>query len=313
MAAERMVAISVSDDPDLKRFGFLPQHLRRLVAAVATAALRAGWRIGYGGDLRRDGFTRALYADLASAFARGEFRGYDQAPVVHFYSLSSWGELSPQEILAYLTDQGSQATDAPIASMVETRFFLSSATGRDRDYIGICIIDGELHRVAADQEPVRIEAGSFLDMLETARKVPKDAGSALTAMRRAMARSSPLRVLASGKVAGYAGDRPGIPEEALHHLLEGNIIMPLAAFGGASRDVAIVGGLLDAERVQYPSYGRNYEETLREISDQRDRLMERAAPFWEHLRGAGSSDKHSTVVFHMNAVLERISFGMRAL
>jgi SLOG cluster2 len=67
--SENIIAISVSDGPDLQVFGFLPQQL---FAFLSGAISREGWRVGYGGDLRRDGFTRPLLADMAAAYARGE-------------------------------------------------------------------------------------------------------------------------------------------------------------------------------------------------------------------------------------------------
>ncbi|MBK8211947.1 MAG: hypothetical protein IPK78_20410 [Rhodospirillales bacterium] len=51
--AAPIVALSVSDGPDLGRFGYLESHLRQVLGEQMVALLRDGWRIGYGGDLRQ--------------------------------------------------------------------------------------------------------------------------------------------------------------------------------------------------------------------------------------------------------------------
>ena len=166
--AERIIAISVSDGPDLQVFGFLPQHLRRLLASLSGATLRLGWRVGYGGDLRRDGFTRALLADVAASYARGDLRDSGQAPIVHFFAFSSWRDMSPEDILNHLMDKELAPNDAPIAPIAETRFFLPrrQSTPREDDIPSIAVVveDGKLR--LADRRP--IESVDFLNQLRTA-------------------------------------------------------------------------------------------------------------------------------------------------
>lgn len=303
---EKMVAISVSDGPDLQLFGFLPQHLRRLLASLAAATLRAGWRVGYGGDLRRDGFTRSLLADMAAAFGRGEIRGQPQAAVVHFFALSSWREVPVQTILSHLTDKELGPAEAPISPVVETRFFLPAMPksilprGSTGPFIGIEVRDGAL-RLAETGD--KIEESRFFSILETAAKAQSKPGVALTSMRRAMAAACPLRIQFSGKIAGYVGDRPGLLEEATEQIRAGGIVMPLGAFGGAAREVAIALGLLRSERTRYTSYGRSYQRSFSKLAGLAEQHQRQASHLWPHLQEAAGLGTPHRIVFHLNAVL----------
>jgi SLOG cluster2 len=131
------------------------QHLKRLLTSLAGAILREGWRVGYGGDLRRDGFTRSLLADMGAAYARGDVNNESQAPIVHFFACSSWRDMSPEAILNHLMDKELARGDAPIA---ETRFFLpvqgpTTQLYDDRPpYIAVVVQDGKLRRPDADRQ-----------------------------------------------------------------------------------------------------------------------------------------------------------------
>lgn len=74
------VAVSISDPPsdDLDSRGLTKDHLVRLWSRVALQLLLAGARLGYGGDLRRQGYTERL-GDLLMSLAsveRGPRPGY---------------------------------------------------------------------------------------------------------------------------------------------------------------------------------------------------------------------------------------------
>jgi SLOG cluster2 len=304
---ENIVAISVSDGPDLQLFGFLPQHLRRLFASLAAATLRNGWRIGYGGDLRRDGFTRSLLADMGAAFGRGEIGGEPQAAVVHFFSQSSWGEMPAQAILNHLTDKELGPADAPIAPVVETRFLMPrmhmSPIPKNGSVMDIVVRDGEL-RFAEHGE--RLGESHFFSLLENAAAIRMEPAQALTAMRREMAAACPLRIQFSGKIDGYAGEKPGLVEEAIEQIRAGGIVMPLGAFGGAAREIAIALGLLKAERTHYPKYGRNYQESFEELQGLAQEHERQAREFWLNLVEAAEVGTPHRIVFNLNAVLAKM-------
>ena len=68
------IAISISETPDLNRLGMSSRHLERAMQTIATYLLSFGYRLAYGGDLRRDGFAEQLF-ELASR--------YDRSPQSH--------------------------------------------------------------------------------------------------------------------------------------------------------------------------------------------------------------------------------------
>ena len=61
----QVVGISISESEDLRRRGFLPLHVDRALAEVATLVAAAGARIGYGGHLDPSGFTHKLFQAVA--------------------------------------------------------------------------------------------------------------------------------------------------------------------------------------------------------------------------------------------------------
>ena len=64
---DQLIAISVSDSPDLGRLGLLERSLRQTVSALVTRLVRHGARIAYGGNLDRTGYTHQLYPTVAQA------------------------------------------------------------------------------------------------------------------------------------------------------------------------------------------------------------------------------------------------------
>src|SRR5262249_47643855 len=75
----RLVAISISNAPDLNRLGYPQREVDRVLLSVCTALVRAGARIVYGGNLDPTGFTFKIFRHLAEAYA---VRG-PKAPFVH--------------------------------------------------------------------------------------------------------------------------------------------------------------------------------------------------------------------------------------
>ena len=61
------IAISVSDSVDLPLLGMGSRHLHRVMNGMATYLISYGYRLAYGGDLRREGFTEELF-EIASRY-----------------------------------------------------------------------------------------------------------------------------------------------------------------------------------------------------------------------------------------------------
>jgi hypothetical protein len=259
-ASAPIVALSVSDGPDLARFGYLERHLRQVLSELLVGLLRAGFRVGYGGDLRRDGYTRELFEAVSAAYDRNQLRPAGRPAIVHYFALSSWRNAKDDELLQHLRTLGKVA---------ETRFV--DAAG---DYDAVFGTYEGLRKVSSDGETAGVTESDLIAKLARRRETSHRAepSASLTAMRQTMAKETILRVLASGKVAGYSGRMPGIVEEALLHAEAGRLVIPLGAFGGAARDVAIALGLLPEDaRVEYVETKESYYPSLEEIG----RLAER--------------------------------------
>lgn len=87
--------MSISDSPDLTKLGFGERHLKDTFLEFARYVLAAGAEIVYGGDLRKGGYTRALF-DLVDLY--GVPPG--SKPQKRIHNLLAWprGEkLDPEE------------------------------------------------------------------------------------------------------------------------------------------------------------------------------------------------------------------------
>ena len=59
--SRRMIAISISESPDMGTYGLSLGHLREALADFAIHLLASGDDLAYGGDLRAHGFTELLF------------------------------------------------------------------------------------------------------------------------------------------------------------------------------------------------------------------------------------------------------------
>lgn len=62
--AQRWIALSASESPDLDRLGLRDKHVRFALGEIARAVLATGGRLAYGGHLRPDGYTAFLVQEL---------------------------------------------------------------------------------------------------------------------------------------------------------------------------------------------------------------------------------------------------------
>ncbi|MBK8177123.1 MAG: hypothetical protein IPK66_18265 [Rhodospirillales bacterium] len=277
-----IVALSVSDGPDLPRFGYLDHHLRQVLNALLIELLRGDLRIGYGGDLRRSGYTRELFDALTAAYAKSRLVADGWPAIVHYFAYSSWCDVDPAELLDHL---------ALLGTVAETRFV--DVAG---EYLAVFSTEDGLRRIVSPAgDSHAMGADELVGELASirARSGTPSAGDALAAMRRTMAGETILRVVASGKVAGYQGRMPGIVEEALLHAEAGRLIVALGAFGGAARDAAIALGLLDEDaRVSHTEVGAGYDAALAELCGLAGMHRERAEEVgtWADLQMLSEAD-----------------------
>ena len=61
-----VVAISISESPDMDFLGFTDDHLRDAMTEIARHLVALGAKLVYGGDLRAQGFSELLFGIVTS-------------------------------------------------------------------------------------------------------------------------------------------------------------------------------------------------------------------------------------------------------
>jgi hypothetical protein len=123
-----------------------------------------------------------------------------------------------------------------------------------------------------------------------------------------MAGEADARVALGGKMGivalpqdRYEGAMPGIAEEAILTLEASRPLVPLGAFGGASRDVAIALGLMDEDRrVPRGEQQLGYAEAMSRVERLGDRIPDAVRPA---LRELADDDRGEATSF---AIVEAI-------
>ena len=202
-----VVAISISESPDMPVLGMSDGHLRSAMAGIAAQVLARGDDLAYGGDLRGGGFTELLL-DL----------------VVRY---------SPRDALP----DRARATDY-LAWPVHIRF------GADVLDQWASRLGGIARIVLIGLNGSRISIGERR-LLPSHEPDAREWETGLTAMRETMRSETDARVVIGGRVDGYKGSMPGIAEEALLSLEAGQALFLLGGYGGCARDIAETLGLID--------------------------------------------------------------------
>ena len=216
-----VVAISISESPDMPVLGLGDGHLRSAMAAIAAHVLARGDDLAYGGDLRGGGFTELLLELVV--------------------------QYSPSDVLtdrARVTDY--LAWPVHISMSVDA---LDQRVSLLDDIARLVLIDPHGSRISMEER--RLMQPHEPDSSEW------EAG--LTAMRATMRAETDVRVVVGGRVHGYKGRMPGIAEEALLSLEAGQALFLLGGYGGCARDIAETLGLLDGWSGSRPDWpGREH-------------------------------------------------------
>jgi hypothetical protein len=268
----RVVGISVSESPDLRRLGLMPRHLDLALGTLVAGLGARGARLLYGGDLRPGGFTQRLLRHAAEAYQSAAI-GTAAPPIIHVMAPQVWdSEIEAGRLVEYLKMMGGE---------VELRLMTAVGDG----WITVVADDlGYEFRPPPGQgspeRPIGAEAVAYL-MTRLAPHRPAaglDRAIALSTMRSVMAGWCDARVLLGGRVEGYSGAAPGIGEEALAALDArcNSLVLPLAAAGGCSYDVASALGLLDngTRTMNRVSVGPGYIETMETLAARQSRCAE---------------------------------------
>lgn len=205
--SNRVVAISISESPNMASLGLSSEHLTDAMAEVARYLMSMGARLVYGGDVRPEGFTLVLL-ELVERHRHDGGASGEQVSFTNFFPWPVHVSLSAEEV----------SQRAEIVSGVAELVFLT-----------------------ADGEVMSLEERRQL----TPRQPTDDEWSdGLTAMRATVTTKSDARVVLGGRVEGFKGKMPGVAEEALAALRAGQPLYLLGGFGGCAHDVAEELGLV---------------------------------------------------------------------
>ena len=324
--AGQVVGISISDSEDLGRRGFLPLHIDRALAEVATLVAAAGARIGYGGHLEAGGFTHKLFRAVSELYGRSEI-ATPAPPCIHYLAFPLWSRLPPAQLLDHVRALGGaievvlvgpdghalglrvlhdDSGDSGPAIRLATRLpRLLDGPDADRSPLYPCVrswwsnvgIDTAIvpqppqtagdNGVSMESGCVVRSASELARRLDDARRTSElSAATAYSAMRLFMAADGDARVVLGGKTRGYAGHFPGIAEETLYCLLAGKPVVGLRCFGGCADEV--VQALLTGVQPERPGAGQGSGTVLRALAIG-------AGVFRDALEQAGLADFYARV------------------
>lgn len=260
------VALSVSDPPDRARLGLPAREVDRAVLTICTALVREGADILYAGNLSPDQYTFKIFRHLAGAYAGAR----ERAPFVHLVPEPIARRAAFDPLLAALRESG------PVA---RTRISIGGGLVPVRAS-GSALLVGHADRERAKISDQR-EWGAWLESHPVL-----DVAEGYTAARLAMAGEADARIALGGKMGvlslaqdRYEGAMPGIAEEAILTLEASQPLVPLGAFGGAGRDVAIALGLLDEDRrVPRSEQQIGYAEAMARVKELSDSIPDVVRP-----------------------------------
>ncbi|MCW2484426.1 hypothetical protein J5069_00795 [Candidatus Symbiopectobacterium sp. NZEC127] len=200
MLSQHVIAISISDSPDMPVLGLSEQHLYDAMTEIARHLLALGARIVYGGDLRVNGFTELLF-ELVARHRRDADEGDERPSILNYLA---W----PVHMQKDVSDL--EKFSADLIGMAKLVLFNR---------------DGELLPMA---ERAHYTAAMPSD---------DDWAKGLTAMRQAMLQGTHARIILGGRVDKYKGAMPGIAEEALLSLHAKQPLFIMGGFGGCAKDI----------------------------------------------------------------------------
>lgn len=195
-----VIALSISESPDMDVLGLGKEHLEDAMAEVARHLLAMGARLLYGGDLRPGGFSELLF-ELVARHRRDADIGDEDVGI--------------RNVLAWPVHVS--LTAEAITKVTDDLFGIAEV---------ICLTSkGEIMKWEdrASLTPHHPAAAEWTE--------------GLTSMRRQTTAMSHARVVLGGKVTDFKGCMPGIAEEALASLEMGQPIFILGGFGGCARDI----------------------------------------------------------------------------
>ena len=280
MLNDAQIAISVSDSEDLPLLGIGRDMLCDLTVELSRHILKAGGKMIYGGDLRKDGYTK-LFRDLSDQYGKYE---KEKKNVFYFTNYLAWP----------LYNQMSMVDKA--------------------DYLSCRVQLEECHPSAAVPFDLKKE---FVPPVDVSLRYMW--ATSLTVMRQLAEEQAKARVLVGGKVKGFLGRMAGIVEEFITAKQANHPVYLIGGFGGATKllsdiiekkkdvkaDVLLDIACEDAKYKElyeyYKSKGSQIDYSILDIISVGD------------LKNNGLSDEENLRLFHSVNIMEIVSLVLKGL
>lgn len=200
-----VIAVSVSESPDMGYLGLSERHLQDAMTEVARHLLALGARLSYSSDLRAGGFSELLFE-----LVQRHRRDVDEDSGVGITNFLAW----PVHLRLPFAEVDRASSE----------------------------LKGAAELVCLDENGNRMP---LLTRQRIQEREPSAAewNNGLTAMRQAVQAEIHARIVLGGRVENFKGSMPGIAEEALISLSSGTPLFVLGGFGGCARDIAETLGL----------------------------------------------------------------------
>ncbi|MDE0532568.1 MAG: hypothetical protein OXI01_14140 [Albidovulum sp.] len=198
---QHVVAVSTSESPDMAVLGLSDGHLCDAMTEIARRVLNFGSRLVYGGDLRQHGFSDLLFEIAA------RHHPVVEAAEQHF------GVTNYLDWLAHI-GMSMERIEAAIEALAGT---------------------AELVCMDMKGEPLPMRQRR---QVEARQATEAEWSEGLMTMRQHMLENTDARIVLGGRIENYMGAMPGIAEEALLTLQDGQPLFVVGGFGGCTRDIA---------------------------------------------------------------------------
>ena len=257
--SEVFVGLSVSDGPDSLKLGFPRSEVKRAFFTLCTALIRSGAKVMYGGDLRTDGWTLSMVEHLGAAYA-----GEGNKPFIPVLSELVLRANTFERICSFLKQSRAIATiQACLGSAIYPITLANNS-------ILVGAVGSTRLRISNQDE--------FASWLNSVGQT--NTANSLTFMRQSMTQMAHVRISLGGKMGlvgniedQYLGVKPGVVEEAFMSVQAKKLYIPLGAYGGATRDIAIALDLLpSADRVPRGEQAAGYEAAIRSIEIHKENI-----------------------------------------
>ena len=292
------IAISASTAPDSAQLGMPNREVDRALLTICTTLIRKGCEIIYLGNLSPSQYTFKIFRHLASAYAGARTK----APFLHVIA---------EPIARRSTFDRLHAALEENRSIAETQISIGEQLVPLRPS-GPKLLLGQ-------PGSQRISIANEEDWTGwLASHVIQTDPDAYTRARALVTVLADARLAIGGKMGrlecledSYEGAMPGIVQEAIMSLEAGQPFIPLGAYGGAARDVAIALGLLAKDRaVPRANQQEGYEQAIAHLAGLSSQVPSTLRP---HLSQIADEDRGEPTSFAViDAILQWREFNQNA-